>query len=366
MKIAIDISQTIYGTGVSVYTKNLASSLISNFPKEEFLLFGGSLRRRADLEKIARRLKTKSIIYPYPPRMMDFIWNSLHILPVEKLIGQVDLIHTSDWTEPPSSLPKVTTVHDMVPFKFPQTTSDSIRQTHRKRLAWVARESSAIITVSQSTKKDLINFLKIPEEKIHVTYEGVESLYTPQPPAIVDAIKRKYHLDGDYLFSLSTLEPRKNQDRLIQAYVQIKDKYPGLKLLLAGKTGWGEKIKPVDGVIMPGFVPDADLPALYSGCIAFPFPSLYEGFGLSPLQAMACGAAVVTSNVSSMPEVVGKAGILVDPEDVKAISAGIIRAIETRADLRAKGLKRAKQFTWKETAQKTFQVYQQVIKQTHK
>ena len=222
MKIAIDISQAIYGTGVSVYTKNLVSSLISNFPQEEFLLFGGSLRRRDDLKKIARRLKAKSIIYPYPPRMMDFIWNSLHVLPVEKLIGQVDLIHTSDWTEPPSALPKVTTVHDLVPFKFPQTTTDNIRQTHKKRLAWVARESSAIIAVSQSTKKDLIELLKIPEEKIHVIYEGVESFFSPQPPAIIDSIRRKYHLEGDYLFSLSTLEPRKNQDRLSRPLLNSK------------------------------------------------------------------------------------------------------------------------------------------------
>lgn len=366
MKIAIDISQTIYGTGVSVYTKNLVSSLISNFPQEDFLLFGGSFRRRGDLEKIARRLKTESVIYPYPPRVMDFIWNSLHVLPVEKLIGPVDLIHTSDWTEPPSALPKVTTVHDLIPFKFPQTTTDNIRQTHKKRLAWVARESSAIITVSSSTKKDLIELLKIPEEKIHVVYEGVESRYTPQPPAIIESIKRKYHLEEEYLFSLSTLEPRKNQNRLIEAYSQMKDKYPGLKLVLGGKTGWGEKIKPVDGVIMPGFIPDADLPALYSGCLSFVFPSFYEGFGLPPLEAMACGAAVVTSNVSSLPEVVGKAGILVDPNSTKSIKAGIIKAIKTRADLKAKAIKRASKFTWKETAQQTHRIYQQVIKQTNK
>lgn len=364
MKIALDISQTVYGTGVSVYTKNLARSLVENFPKDEFLLFGGSLRQQDDLKKIARRLKTKSVIYPYPPKLMDFLWNSLHVLPVEKLIGQVDLVHTSDWTEPPSSLPKITTVHDMVPFKFPQTSSSGIRQTHKKRLAWVARESAAIIAVSQSTKKDILDYLKVPEEKIHVIYEGVESFFSPQPPAIIDNVKRKYGLKGDYLFSLSTLEPRKNQKRLIQAYSQIKDKYPGLQLLLGGKTGWGEEIKPVEGVIMPGFIPDVDLSALYSGCLAMPFPSLYEGFGLAPLQAMACGAAVVTSNISSLPEVVDKAGVLVDPEDVKAIAAGIIKAIENRADFRAKGLKRAKRFTWKETAEKTYQLYQQTIKKS--
>lgn len=364
MKVALDISQAIYGTGVSVYTKNLASSLISQFPQDDFLLFGGSLRRRQDLQRIARRLKTKSVIYPYPPRLMDFLWNSLHVLPVEKLIGPVDLIHTSDWTEPPSTLPKVTTVHDLIPFKFPQTTTDTIRQTHRKRLAWVARESAAIIAVSRSTKKDLIDLLKIPEEKITVIYEGVEERYTPQPPSIIDTVKRRYGLTGDYIFSLSTLEPRKNQQRLIQAYSKIKSRYPDLQLVIGGKTGWGEEIKPVDGVLMPGFIPDADLPALYSGCSAFVLPSLYEGFGLSPLQAMACGAPTVVSKVSSLPEVVGKAGVLVDPEKVGSISAGIIKAIKNQADLKAKSLKRAQQFTWQETAQKTHQLYQQVIKQS--
>jgi len=364
MKVALDISQAIYGTGVSVYTKNLASSLISQFPQDDFLLFGGSLRRRQDLQRLARRLKAKSVIYPYPPRLMDFLWNSLHLLPVEKLIGQVDLIHTSDWTEPPSALPKVTTVHDLIPFKFPQTTTDNIRQTHRKRLAWVARESAAIIAVSRSTKKDLIDLLKIPEEKITVIYEGVEKRYSPQPPSIIDTVKRRYGLKGDYLFSLSTLEPRKNQQRLIEAYTKIKSRHPDLQLLIGGKTGWGEELKPVDGVLMPGFIPDADLPALYSGCSTFVLPSLYEGFGLSPLQAMACGAPTVVSNVSSLPEVVGKAGVLVDPEKVNSISAGIIKAIKNQADLSSKSLKRAKQFTWQETAQKTHQLYQQVINQS--
>ena len=204
MKVAIDISQSIYGTGVSVYTLNLVSNLISQFPNDEFILFGGSLRLKKELERIARKFKTKNYIYPLPPRLMDLIWNSLHILPVEKLIGNVDLIHTADWTEPPSSIPKVTTVHDLIPFKFPHTSHSIIRNAHKKRLSWVKKESRAIIAVSQSTKNDLISILKIPEEKITVIQEAAEKKYHPQPPAMVSNIKRKYKISSEYIFSLVT------------------------------------------------------------------------------------------------------------------------------------------------------------------
>ena len=362
MKIAVDISQTIYGTGVSVYTINLLEHLIKLHPEDEFILFGGSLRRRQELERIAKKLKGTPKIFPFPPSFMDFVWNSLHVLPLEKLIGDVDVIHTSDWTEPPSKLPKVTTVHDLVPFKFPQTSTDIIRQVHKKRLAWVIRESKAIIAVSYATKEDLVSILKVPESKITVIPEGVDERYVPQPLMLIDSIKRRYRIKGDYIFSLSTLEPRKNQTNLIKAFEIVRQNYPDLQLVLGGKTGWGEIPKPVPGVLMPGFVPDADLPALYSGCSAFVFPSLYEGFGLPPLEAMACGAPVIASNVSSLPEVVGEAGILVDPESVESIAAGIIDGLGKQAELREKGLVQAQKFSWDKAAEMTYKVYRSVAK----
>ncbi len=189
MKIAIDISQTIYGTGVSVYTKNLVSSLIKLHPEDDFILYGGSLRRRQELLSLAKKLKGSPKIFPFPPRMMDFVWNSLHILPIEKLVGDVDIIHTADWTEPPSQIPKITTVHDLIPFKFPETTTDTVRNAHKKRLAWVMRESAKIIAVSRSTKEDLVSVLKVPEEKIVVIPEGVEERYHPQSLDIQEIIK---------------------------------------------------------------------------------------------------------------------------------------------------------------------------------
>lgn len=364
MKIAIDISQAIYGTGVSVYTKNLVANLIKQHPEDEFILFGGSMRRRKELLILVKKLKGTPKIYPFPPTIMDFIWNSLHILPVEKFIGPVDIIHTSDWTEPPSKFPKVTTVHDLIPFKYPQTTTDSIRNAHKKKLAWVIRESKKIIAVSQSTKKDLVSILRVPEEKIIVIPEGVEERYTPQPLEIVDLVKRRYQTGEDYLFTLSTLEPRKNQEALIRAYEIVRKTFPDLKLLIAGRVRQDGKLPPTEGVITPGYIPDADMPALYSGCLAFVFPSVYEGFGLPPLQAMACGAPVAVSDVSSLPEVVGDAGIFFDPESVESIAAGIIEAIQNRSVLRKKSLIQASKFTWSQTAEETYKVYREVLEKT--
>lgn len=361
MKIAIDISQIIYGTGVSVYTRNLVTNLIKLYPNDQFLLFGGSLRRQNELKIFSQRLKAESKIFPFPPKLADLIWNSFHLFPIEKIIGQVDLIHTSDWVEPPSQIPKVTTVHDLVPFKYKETTQSDIYNTHRKKIAWVCRESQAIFAVSESTKKDLVQDLHLDHKKIFVTLEGVESFYRPQPPSMVDQVKKRYGLTGDYLMCLSTIEPRKNQSRLIQAYLEVKKKYPDLKLLIGGRTGWGDIPKPVDGVFLPGFIPDADLPALYTGCEAFVLPSLYEGFSLAHLSAMACGAPVVGSNLSSMPEVIGRSGVLVDPKSVEDITAGIIKAVQNKFEFKEKSLKRASLFSWEETARLTHQVYESVF-----
>jgi len=362
MKIAIDISQIVYGTGVSVYTRNLVTNLIKLYPKIEFVLFAGSLRQAKKIKSFVSRLKAEKRIIPLPPRLLDVLWNSFHIFPIEKIIGTVDLIHTSDWTEPPSKLPKVTTIHDLIPFKYPsQTTSLSVQATHRKRLSWVIRESKVIFVVSKSTKKDLLDLFKIDPDRIMVTYEGVERLFSPQPPDLIQRMKQKYCLGDNYIFSLSSIEPRKNLDKLILAFRKVKLKIPNLKLLIGGQLGWGTRLETDPDIFTPGFLPDADLPALYSGCACYCLPSLYEGFSLSHLQAMACGAAVVGSNISSMPEVIGSAGILIDPNNVDSIAAGIVKSLKNKTSLSAKAIRRAKLFTWEETARLTFQGYKKAI-----
>lgn len=366
MKIAIDISQAIYGTGVSVYTKELVTRLVKKFQDDEFILFGGSLRRKNELEQFVKKTGGIPKIYPFPPTLMDFIWNSLHILPIEKFTGPVDIIHTSDWTEPPSRIPKVTTVHDLVVFKYPQTSTDNIRNAHKKKLAWVIRESQKIIAVSESTKDDLMSILRVPEEKIIVIPEGVQSRYLPQPVDIQEIVKRRYKTGDDFIFALSTLEPRKNQAGLIEAYKIVKKTFPNLKLVIGGKTGWGNQVEAVEGVILAGFVPESDLPGLFSSCLAFVHPAFYEGFGLTPLEAMSCGASVAVSDTSSLPEVVGTAGILFDPKSAQSIASGIITAIQDRVRLKSKSLEQAQKFSFDKAAEKTYKVYKSVLEELNK
>ncbi len=361
MKIAIDISQSIYGTGVSVYTKEIVTHLIKNYPNDEFVLFGGSLRRGEELKNFIKKAGGIPKVYPFPPTLMDFVWNSLHVFPIEKLVGRVDLVHTSDWTEPPSKLPKITTVHDLIPFKYPQSTTSGIRNAHKKKLAWVIRESQKIIAVSESTKNDLITILRVPEEKIIVIPEGVEDKNVPQPLDIQEIVKRRYKTGDDFIFALSTLEPRKNQAGLIEAFKIVKKTYPNLKLLIGGMKRADNEVVEAPDVIMPGYLPTSDLPALYSACLAFVHPAFYEGFGLSPLQAMACGAPVAVSNCSSLPEVVGSAGILFDPHSAESIASGIIKAIQDRVALKQKGLEQAKKFSFEKAANRTYRVYTEVL-----
>lgn len=361
MKIAIDISQSIYGTGVSVYTKEIVTHLIKNYPNDEFVLFGGSLRRGDELKSFIKKVGGIPKVYPFPPTFMDFVWNSLHVFPIEKLVGRVDLIHTSDWTEPPSKLPKITTVHDLIPFKYPQSTTSGIRNAHKKKLAWVIRESQKIIAVSESTKNDLVTILRVPEEKIVVIPEGVEEKNVPQPLDIQEIVKRRYKTGDDFIFALSTLEPRKNQAGLIDAFKIVKKTYPDLKLIIGGMKRVDNEVTETKDVIMPGYIPTSDLPALYSACLAFVHPAFYEGFGLSPLQAMACGAAVAVSNCSSLPEVVGKAGILFDPYSAESIASGIIKAIQDRVILKTKSLEQAKKFSFEKAADRTHKVYTEVL-----
>lgn len=366
MRVAIDISQAIYGTGVSVYTKELVKNLVNLYPETEFVLFGGSLRRKRELLTLAKKLGGLPKIYSLAPSFMDFIWNSLHIYPIDNLIGKVDIFHSSDWTEPPSRVPKITTVHDLVTFKYPQTTTNNIKTAHRKKLAWVIRESKKIIAVSESTKSDLMSILKVPEEKIVVIPEGVEEKITPQPIEIQEIVKRRYKTGDNFIFALSTIEPRKNQQGLISAFQLVKKTYPDIKLVIGGMKRVDGDIKDLEGVVLTGYIPQVDLPGLYSACTAFVHPAFYEGFGLTPLEAMACGASVAVSNVSSLPEVVGDAGILFDPNSVESIASGIIKAIQNRAKMRNLSLRQAEKFTFKQAAEKTYKVYLDVLKETAK
>ena len=355
MKIGIDISQIIYETGVSWYTKKLVENLLQNDRENEYILFGGSLRRLNDL-----RAKSSSFhgnyatkFFPIAPTLLDFIWNRLHLLNVESLIGDVDVVHSSDWSQPPTKAFKVTTVHDLWPIKFPELSHPRIVSAHNARLYWVRREVDRIIAPSVATRDDLIE-LGFDKEKIRVIYEGphVEKKFTDK--AFIEGIKKKLKISGDFVLGVGVSE-RKNTARIIKAF-DLSKAGKDLTLVLVGRPQI--KLESQRGVRSVGAVSDRILEALYSGAQALIYPSLYEGFGLPILDAFVSECPVVTSNTSSMKEIAKDAATLVDPKSVESIAEGIKYALNHRQTLIKKGLVRAKAFSWSTAASETLTVYQ--------
>ena len=372
MKIGIDISQIVYGTGVSVYTKNLVKSLLEVDDKDEFLLFGGSLRQRKLLKDFISSLSSfrnvSGKVFFIPPKLADILWNKLHILPIDSLFGKVDVFHSSDWTQPPSNSAKVTTIHDFGFLKYPSTAHPKISSVMKNRFKWIKKDVDLIIAISKATKNDVVDILGIPPHKVKVVYEALpKDIKKVQNNKLIADIKKKYKIKNDFLLSVATLEPRKNLKRVILAFKEVKKIIPDMQLVLAGKFGWDQDIKKMMGkkpkdVIFTGFIDrEHELSSLYSSASCFVFPSLYEGFGLPILEAMVCGCPVVTSNISSMPEVAGDAAVLVEPLEVESISHGIIKAIKEKDTLIEKGFKQIDKFSWEKAARETLKVYKQAV-----
>lgn len=244
----------------------------------------------------------------------------------------------------------VVTVHDLGYRHYPSAHPANSRRYLDWTTRYSARRASVVLADSQATADDLTKFYGTPASKIRVVYPGVDA-----PPVLdVEVVRRKYNLPERYLLFIGTLQPRKNIARLVQAYA--KTGLTEVALVLAGGKGWlydSAWTDGVNGVLMPGYVDEADKGALYAGALALVFPSLYEGFGFPVLEAMHCGTPVLCSNTSSLPELAGDAALLVDPTNVNAICEGIEQiALDTalRQSLRAKGYVQALRFTWTEAA----------------
>ena len=292
-------------------------------------------------------------VFPVPPTLSDFIWNRIHSFPIEKMIGKVDVFHSSDWTEPPSSAFKVTTVHDLYPLKFPKMVHPKILEVHRRKLYWVKKESKRIIVPSNSTKDDLIT-AGFNGEIIRVIPEAPSRVKAGE--AEIESAKKKYNVQGDYLMAIG-VTPLKNTERIIKAF-HLASAGKELKLLIAGRPN-NIKLDDERNIRFLGHVSQNDLTALLSGARGLVFASLYEGYGIPILEAFACGVPVVTSQVGSMPEVAGDAAILVDPTDVSSISEGIAQVIRGAKAYTDKGSIRVKDFSWEKTARMTLDVYRE-------
>jgi len=378
MIIGIDISSIPYKTGVSNYTLNLVRNLIKLDKINTYKLFYSSLRLPLPKEIVEIKKKHNNVfIYQFklPPTLLQVLWNQLKLFPIEFFIGKCHLFHTSDWTQPPTIKAKtITTVHDLTPFLYPQWHHSKVIMAHKNKMKLAAKKCFKFICVSQNTKTDLLNlFPNIDSQKIKVIYEAAEDKYgkfiklsKENQQKKKENIKKQYGLDK-FILAQGTREPRKNLKRLIEAFVIFKKNNPGchVELAITGKYGWGED---VDGtkdhsIKILGFIPEKDMVALHASALCLVYPSLYEGFGLPLVKSLKVGTPIITSNVSSMPEVSDKAALYIDPYSVNDLNKAITKIIKSsviRNKLKEKGLIQAKKFDWLKTAKETLSVYQSV------
>jgi glycosyltransferase involved in cell wall biosynthesis len=302
------------------------------------------------------------------------VWlGQLGHLSFHRLLPEAKLFHaTEHLLMPLRDVATVLTVHDLIFKLLPEHHKPLNRWYLNWTLPLYCHRADHVIAVSEATKQDLLNYYDLPEEKVSVIYEAAAPRFTPQSQERQAQVRTIYGLPQHYLLMVGTIEPRKNLTRVLHAWTPLYQAGLVPPLVIVGKRGWlydefFEALTscPVrEAVVLPGFVADEDLPAVYSGATALIWASLYEGFGLPPLEAMASGAPVVCADTSSLPEVVGDAALMFDPFDEDAL-ATVLRHIsddaELRDELRGRGFRRAQQFSWERTAQETIAVYDQLI-----
>lgn len=266
-------------------------------------------------------------------------------------------------------VPSVVTIHDLAFIRFPQTFRSYNRTYLDLATRATVRRAARILAVSEHTKREVVGLLGVPPERVIVTPNAARSHFRPPDAAALAAFRARHRLPAQFVLYVGTLEPRKNLTTLLDAYAQVA-RESQVPLLVGGGKGWlygpvFERLEALglrDRVHFVGYLEEEELPLWYAAARLFVFPSLYEGFGMPPLEAMSCGTPVVTSDSSSLPEVVGDAGVMVPPTATDALAAAILRLLRDdalHAELRERGLKRAQQFAWRTTAERTRAAYEQ-------
>ena len=297
-------------------------------------------------------------------------------LPLDLRREHADLFHAPHYVLPPlTPCRSVVTIHDCIHLRFPQYLPNRIGYAYARSSLWAAtHRANRVLTVSEASKRDILRYFRIPESRIDVIYNGIDERFK-QPPAAeeVERVRERYQLNDPFVLYAGNIKPHKNLERLIEAFDMFRRRgFEGVKLLIIGdeiskyatlrRAVHRHKIH--KHVRFFGFVPDETLAVLYRLATVFVFPSLYEGFGLPPLEAMASGTPVVTSNVSSLPEVVGDAAVLIDPYEPEAIAEAIYRVFTDeglRQELKARGIARARHFSWDNAIRRVHEIYEEVL-----
>ena len=374
MRIGIDgkvLSPRAGGIGRSAInlTRNLLREAALQGHDVQFSIFSGPQTSREVLASFDGPFEEH-----YFP-LKSSVLRSLTLLPAMLESRRIDLFHGLDHVGVPLLGWRgrcITTLHDVIPLLLPETFTLKHRLVVRATMSRVVRRADRVMVPTEAVKRDVIDQLGIPGERVRVIHWGCEERFSPDRSAAgAERVRAKYALPAAYVLALGTLEPRKNLTTLLAAFARLRqrpDVPSELRLVIAGPRGWRDA--PIfeavdalglsDAVSLPGYIDDDDLPDLYRGAELLAFPSLYEGFGLPIVEAMRCGVPVITSDRSAMPEVAGGAALLVDPHDANALATALARVLvddELRLSLRAKGLARAREFSWPAAARQTLELY---------
>jgi glycosyltransferase involved in cell wall biosynthesis len=368
----LTLSQSYRGAGINNYIYQLLHHLAQVDLDNQYTAFLGESRFITDGDI---RLQVSKL--PTVRPAVRVFWEQF-IQPVVLASQKVDLLHALAFVVPLlSPCPTVVTIYDLSFIHFP----DAFRPWNRLYLsfftAWSARRARRVIAISESTRRDVVSRFGLPAERVDVVHCGVDGLFRPLPAAEIESFRQRRGLPGEFIFFIGTLEPRKNLETLVRAYARLLARCrdsggDAPKLVIGGAKGWYyervfaavEELGLVRHVIFPGYVAQEELPWWYGAATLFVYPSYHEGFGLPVLEAMRCGLPVITSNVSSLPEVAGDAGLLVGPMDVEELAEAMYRLLQDaalREELSQLGLERAAHFSWERTARETVSVYRRAL-----
>ena len=374
MRIAIDAHSV--GTGLAgneSYATNLIEALAQIDHENDYTLY---VTKPEALTRFSNRWSNFSVRQTIPHSPLIRIPLTL-VRELRK--NPVDVLHVQFTAPPFSPCPVVVSIHDLSFEHFPETFKKRSRTQLRLTVRYSARRAARLISPSNHSRQDLITTYGVSPEVVSVIPLAPPAHFSPvSDEKELQRVRQTYGIHGEYILSVGSIQPRKNLARLVEAYARLragwsKGNLP--KLVLVGKRAWlfHETLRAIensgigDSVILTGYVPEGDLPALYSGAIYFVYPSFFEGFGLPPIEAMKCGAPVIVGNRTSLPEVVGDAALLVDPFDIDELSSAMGKLIvdsNFRSILRVKGLDQSRRFSWQETARQTLRVYKEAAGET--
>lgn len=376
MRITIDYTAAItQGAGIGRYTRNIVSALARVDDTDHFTLF--SVERPTAARGFPQAPHMRPRVFPVGNRRMTIFWQRLGVpVPVELLAGRADVFHGPDFILPPLlRTPAVVTVHDLAFMTNPECALPSLVRYLNTAVPRALRRASAVISVSQKTANDLHTLLGVPREQISVISLGVDPVFsTPADPEAIATVRAKYGFAAPIVLAVGTIEPRKNYERLIAAFALARQQPDGpCTLVIAGRPGWlyegvyaaVEKHHMGDSVRFLDYIPDAELTALYRAADVLAMPSIYEGFGIPMLEAMASGTPVVCSDGGSLPEVAGGAALVVPVEDVDGLAAALVQSVSdttVRETLVARGHERVNAFTWDAAARAHVRVYHETAK----